>query len=392
MRQNTPRGKILLIGPTPPPFQGVAVLTHSLLQSSLSDNFSLFHLDTSDRRPMSKAERLNLGNVYLALLHGFKCLWTLFWHRPDVVYVPISQGALGFLRDSLFMVPARWFGAKLVVHLHGGAFDLFYDNASPLTKIMLRFCMRRVDVGIVLCEKFRGIFGDLLPPERVVIIENGLPDEFGDREPSSFLFANDKLRVVYLGTMMQSKGFVDLVHSAPTVLQQFPNVKFVLVGDGSGFPEFVSAQAWVTEHGLKEHVEFVGPKWGEDKKQLLLSSDIFCFPRRAPSEGQPLVILEAMAAGLPLVTTRYAADESTLGEKGALYAKANDPEDLAAQLITLLRDQALRAEIGLRNRQRFLTRYTMECFAQNLGRVFYEVLGVKHAAPILTRQAKADWQ
>src|SRR5262249_39568231 len=149
-------------------------------------------------------------------------------YRPDIVYLPISQNALAFLRDSLFMVPAPWFGAKLIIHLHGGAFDRFYQNANVLTKLLIRFCLHRVDLGIVLSEKFKGIFGTLLPAERVAIVENGLSDEFRDQDCASRPMTRDKLRVVFLGTMMDAKGFADLVHAVPFVIRKVPDVEVVL--------------------------------------------------------------------------------------------------------------------------------------------------------------------
>ena len=380
---------VLFIGPTPPPYQGISVLTFHLLNSALAHEFCLVHIDTSDRRSMANSEHLDFSNVYLALLHGVRCWWNMLRHRPDVVYLPISQSALGFLRDSLFMVPARWFGAKLVIHLNGGAFARFYENAGALTRSMIRFCMHRVDLGIVLCEKFKGIFGDLLPAERVAIVENGLPDEFGEPLLSSKSTPRNKLQVVYLGTMMESKGFVDLVHAAPFVVREVPDVEFVLVGDGKGFPEYARAQAWVAERGIEEHVKFVGPKWGEGKKHALFNADIFCFPTWYPYEGQPLVIIEAMSAGLPVVTTRHAANEATLGEEGALYAKIKDPEDLAAQLVKLLKDPERRRQMGARNRQRFVELYTVDSFAANLAAAFNRVLGISSPTPSQAPQPNA---
>lgn len=372
------RPVVLLIGPTPPPFQGVSILTSQLLGSVLAKEFHLLHVDTTDRRSMANSEHLDFRNIYLALLHGVRSWWSMLRYRPDIVYVPISQNALAFLRDGLFMVPARWCGAKLIIHLHGGAFDRFYQNAGVLTKSAVRFCLRRVDLGIVLCEKFKGIFGDLLPAERVAIVENGLPDAFCDQDCSSRPTTPDKLRVLYVGTMMDPKGFSDLVHAVPLVIREVPEVEVLFVGDGTGFAECGQAHAWIAEHGLESHIKFLGPKWGEEKKRALLGADVFCFPPRNLHEGQPLVIIEAMSAGLPIVTTRSGANESMLGEDGALYAKDKDPEDLARHLIELLKDPERRRQMGVRNRQRFVQFYTAGSFAANLGAAFNVALGLSH--------------
>ena len=382
LRWNSPaKPAVVLIGPTPPPHQGVAVLTDYLLHSSLADNFRLIHLDISDRRPMNNSEHIDFMNVYLALMHGLRLWVLLLTERPRIVYVPVSQNALGFLRDSLFMIPARWLRARLVIHLHGGAFDRFYGSTNYFIRMLVRFCLSRVDLAVVLNEKFRGIFGELLSSSRITVVENGMVDEFADSGPVRHPSETDRLRVLFLSTLVESKGFVDLLHAVPAILSQVPEVDFILVGDGTGYPEFEKARAWVAERGLQDHVEFLGPKWGEEKNRILLGADVFAFPTWYPYEGQPCVVIEAMAAGLPIVTTRHAAIESTLGETGALYVRPRDPDDLAAQLISLLKDPDLRAAMGQKNRRRFLQRYTVDVFAGNLASAFRQALGLSAANP-----------
>jgi glycosyltransferase involved in cell wall biosynthesis len=381
---------VLFIGPTPPPLQGVAVTTDCLLHSSLADHFRLIHLDTADRRPMDNSGRVDLRNIYLALLHGLRFLKLLISRRPQIVYVPIAQNTLGFLRDSLFMIPARWLGGRLVVHLHGGGFPQFYESANPLTRLLVRWCLSRVDLAIVLHEKFRNIFGDLVPLSRVAVVENGIVDEFADSTTSRDRPEAKRLRVLFLSILVESKGFVDLVHAVPAVMSQVPQVEFIFVGDGTGYPEFERARTWVAERGLQDHVRFVGPKWGPEKNQAFLDADVLAFPTWYPYEGQPRVIIEAMSAALSVVTTRYAAIEDTLGEDGALYARLRDPEDLALQLVTLLKDPERRAAIGRHNRMRFLELYTVDKFATNLGAAFNQALGVAPQSPGQLLEARAE--
>jgi glycosyltransferase involved in cell wall biosynthesis len=339
---------------------------------------------------MDNSGHLDLRNVYLALAHGIRFGTLLITERPSIVYVPIAQNTLGFLRDSLFMIPARWVGARLVIHLHGGGFSQFHESTNSLVRLLVRLCLSRVDLAIVLHEKFRGIFGNLLPPSRVTVVENGIVDEFANASTGRQQSKTERLRVLFLSLLVESKGFVDLVHAVPTVLSQVPDVEFVFVGDGTGYPEFERARAWAEERGLQDHVKFVGPKWGPAKNQALLDADVLAFPTWYPYEGQPRVVIEAMSAGLPVVSTRHAAIEDTLGENGALYARPRDPEDLAVQLITLLKDPARRATMGRQNRLHFLECYTVDKFAANLGAAFNQALGVAPQAPGQFLQARAE--
>jgi glycosyltransferase involved in cell wall biosynthesis len=340
---------------------------------------------------MDNSGRFDFKNVYLALVHGVRCWMLLITERPDIVYVPISQNTLGFLRDSLFIIPARWLGARLVIHLHGGGFGQFYKLANSFVRMLMRFCLSRVDLAIVLHEKFRDIFGTLLPPSRITVVENGIVDDFADTGAVRHFSKTERLRVLFISILVESKGFVDLLHAVPAVLSQIPEVEFIFVGDGTGYPEFERACAWVAERGLQDNVKFLGPRWGEEKNRALLDADVLAFPTWYPYEGQPRVVIEAMAAGLPIVTTRHAAIENTLAEDGGLYARLRDPEDLAVQLITLLKDPTLRATMGHQNRLRFLKCYTVDRFATNLGAAFNQVLGAtpKIAGQILRAKAES---
>src|SRR5690606_2009529 len=98
-----PRCRILVVGPTPPPLHGVAVVTRNLLESELAQRYDLVHVDTRDGRGVANIGRLDVGNVWRAGLHAGRFLSALLRTRPDAVYMPVAQNTLGFLRDALFM-------------------------------------------------------------------------------------------------------------------------------------------------------------------------------------------------------------------------------------------------------------------------------------------------
>jgi glycosyltransferase involved in cell wall biosynthesis len=80
---------------------------------------------------------------------------------------------------------------------------------------------------------------------------------------------------------------------------------------------------------IDSYVKFLGPRTGDEKIRIFQESDVFAFPTWYPLEGQPVAILEAMAAGLPVVTTRHATIPDILGEDGALCVNKQDPVDIA---------------------------------------------------------------
>lgn len=353
------------------------MVTAHVLSSNLNSQWRVFHLDTSDRRELSNIGRFDFQNIFLALQHAFQFYGLCLARRPDVIYMPIAAMTLGFLRDSLFLVPARLLGLNVVLHSHGGYIDTQYAKANRFLRWLMRFCIGQATLAIVLGEAFRSSLDGMISPERIRIVPLGIPADIYDAARSNpLLRSNPKKRVLYLGTLVESKGFFDVIRAVPRVLEKTTDVEFLFVGDYS-HPEGHAAREWVRQHGLEPHVKFLGPKLGAEKTQALLQSDVLAFPTWYPLEGQPVVILEAMAAGLPLLTTRHATIPDVLGDDGAVYVKPGDPSDIADKLYLLLSDDRLREAIGRRNLDRYTSRHTLSHFGQNLQSVLEEALSIK---------------
>lgn len=370
--------RVLIIGPTPPPAHGISVLTELLLRSNLNQSFEVIHLDTADRRTLDNVGRFEIRNVTLALYHGARFLWLLLWKRPSVVYVPVSESRLGFLRDSLFLLPSRFLGIPVVLHLHGGYLDTLYAERSPVFQWLMRLCFRHTARAIVLSDSFRGKFAGLVEVDRVRVVYNGIPQTIYEACKNKYRAARGAapVTVLFLGVLVESKGFFDLLRAVPYVLKQTTDVRFVLVGDTS-FPEARQAMEWVNQHSLDPYISFLGPQTGNEKTRIFQESDVFAFPTWYPLEGQPVAMIEAMAAGLPVLTTRHATIPDILGEDGAFYVNKQDPADIAAKLLQLLNDESIRKSMGLKNQNRFLQHHTADKFAESVVRVLRQALCVQ---------------
>ena len=98
---------IILVGPLPPPIHGVTISTERLLNSELSKKFKLIHLDTSDHRTVDNIGAFDFTNIWLALKSYFVLIYYCLKYRPKIVYIPISQTYLGFMRDSFYIMAPR---------------------------------------------------------------------------------------------------------------------------------------------------------------------------------------------------------------------------------------------------------------------------------------------
>ncbi len=361
-----PRRALIVIGPTPPPVHGMTTYTAMLLRSPvLAASYRVLHVDTSDRRTLENMGRLDLTNVRLALAHAATCARLLRRERPDVVLVFVSQNAWAYLRDAVFMALAHGYGCRVVTQLHGGHFGEFYRQAHPVVQLLVRRTSRWVAAATVLGEGLRSIYRGLVPEERVRVVPNGVEDPF-EGQPPERAPHGPPLRVTYLGTLHRPKGILEVVEAARLLEQAGEPFRFRLAG---GWLEPADEAAGRAAAEGVASVEFVGVVEGEAKRRLLAESDVVVLPSAYPYEGQPLVILEAMAAGLPVIATPRAAipDMVVDGVTGVLIPE-KDSAAVAGALRRLAADPAARLRMGKAARARYEAAFTAEaCVARLVG-------------------------
>jgi len=371
------RPTVLIIGPSPPPYNGMSVATE-MLTKAMDGKISCVRLDTADRRSLSKMGKFDVANVVLAGYHGLKYLWLLLTRRPEIVYVQIAQNNLGFLRDCLFLIPARLIGKNVVVHLNGGYFGKFYKDASSVMRGIIRFALRRTARAVVLGDSLSDLFDGIIPRERVRVVPNGLEDKFAAwRNDAS---NGHRSTVLFLSTLMEEKGALDVLRALPAAKERVPDIRVVFAGEWFRRSDREKAEQLVRDLHLESQVEFPGAVCGPFKYELLKSADIFVLPTAYPFEGHPFVILEAMSAGLPIISTKRACIPETVrdGIEGFLL-DCGDTDALAERMARLIGDERLRRQMGRASRERFLEQYTLDRFAERMRSVFAEVLGREHS-------------
>jgi glycosyltransferase involved in cell wall biosynthesis len=204
------------------------------------------------------------------------------------------------------------------------------------------------------------MFEGLVPPERIVAVPNGTPD-IG----RSITRDEAPLTVLFLSNLRRRKGVAQAVDAAVKVAAAEPDARFLFVGDWDD-PE-LEIELHERASAAQERIRFLPPVNGRAKDRLLGSSSIFLFPPVEP-EGHPRVVLEAMSAGLPVVTTARGAIAETVADGETGYVLDHpDPPRLAECLVRLLRDDALRTTMGRASRERYLTLFTQEAADRRLA-------------------------
>lgn len=343
-RQQTDR--TLLIGPMPPPITGQSV-AFSLLAEELTKTRPVQTVNLSELAGR-RDQKFSLARTFQILRLGASILGSM--RHVSVVYVTIAQSRLGFLRDALFILVARMWRRPVIGHLHGGNYARYYDSEWPLMRLLIRSTLRRIERLIVLSDRLRSDFAFLGPDfaSRLRSIPNAslIPVARPRKAPKR------ELRLLYLSNLLVEKGYLDCVDALPHMLRLLPDFRITLVLVGQpllGQDEYDTVTEMETalrKHvrylELEDAVEFAGVIEGEAKQALLDTAHVHLLPTYYQNEGQPITVIEALAAGLPSVTTpwRGIVDLIEDGRTGILVPPRN-PLAIAEAVAGLCNDAEL---------------------------------------------------
>lgn len=295
--------------------------------------------------------------------------------KPELVYIPVASNFLPYLRDGLFILTASYFSnAKIVIHLHEGDYfrKEFYANSNSSVKHFIKKSLSKVHTAIVLSERLKFVFEGLV--NNVEVCPGGINKELIAKTNSS----KDKTVISFLGNLLESKGVLDLLNAAELVLKKHNSAEFYFIGGWSKKEGNTKekAEKIIKEKNLEGNVKFTGIVPEDIKEKILNHTDIFVFPTWYKHEGFPAVILEAMSASCPVISTKDTGAIPDLvkdNESGILIDK-NNPQQIASAIIKLIENPVLAKEMGLKGRELYSRFFTMDISIDTIIGIFNKTL------------------
>ena len=362
--------RFLLVGPLPPPIHGEA-LAFEMLCGALAERghdcwtVNVHGKDSSCLGRFTLKRSMEIPRLFARFVRGL-----IARHRR--VYVTLSRSRAGFLRDLLMIWSAWSCGCRLVVHVHGGNYGVFYGAQPRFWRFLIRRTLRRVHRIILLSERLRGMFDfDPALQGRLTVVWNGLSFVPNAGPRGRRLDGRRPVRLLFLSNLHQSKGYFDVLE-AVAALRRTTAIPLEAVFAGSFLPSVddpapmspAEAEArfheYVAAHGLGNIVRYAGPVVGSAKRRLLETSDVFVLPTRYFTEGQPLAVIEAMAHGCVVIATDYRAipDLVVDGVTGVLIDHGR-PDRIAAAVRGLVADPDRYRSMSRAAVERYEKRLTM---------------------------------
>ena len=382
-------------------FGGAAKIILRLAQTMKAEGWQVDLLTTN---PVFReaAAQLDIGVVSLDVIRReIRPWWDLrglvrlykFLRRERYLVVHTHTSKAGFVGRL-----AAWLAAvPVILHTaHGFAFHERSPRATrafycTLERLASRWCDRIVSVS-EFHHRWALMLG-ICGPNKIGAIANGIARQSPNLPPSAVALRRSlatlpsDLIVLTTGRLAQEKGLEYLIEAASLLRCSRPAFRFVLAGDG---PLRGQLQALAESLGVNRRVEFLG--YREDIPNLLAACDLVVLP--SLREGLSIALLEAMAAGKPIITTQIGSNMAVASQADmALLVPPGDPQALCAAILRCGRNPALRARLGTNARLLFERRYTEERMLNSYRKLYFDLVKEKCPAcmPVVAHESKVGF-
>ena len=391
--------KLLVFAHTPPPHHGQSYMVQLMLAGLGSDyrqkkpavpsplGVECYHVNARFSRGLADVGEFQGVKIFLIFWFCLQAVWVRFRYGvTNFYYVPAPGKRVALYRDWLVMLLCRPFFKNIILHWHAAGLAKWLETATTIASRTVTYrLVRPVELSIVL-SRYNVADAEKLLSHRVCVVNNGIPDPCPDfentvlpRRRERFLaraqaLAGDSaaapitVQILFLAHCTREKGLFAAAEAVLLVNRQLAarglplNLKLTTAGNfvtPEEQAEFDRFRKNPEVAGSLEHLGFVS---GAQKEQLLRTSDLFLFPTRYLGENQPVNLIEAMAFGLPIVTTRWRSLPEMLPPDYPGLVDDQDPEKIAAAILKILTTKSSQAA-----RDNFTARFTLERHLDDLA-------------------------
>jgi len=358
---------VLLLGPHRAAVSGVSTHLNLLMDSTLADEYDIVHFQVGsegrDEGAIGKLLRLAVSPFFLAA--------SIVFRHVSIVHLNTSLNPKAYWRDLMYLFVAKALGARVVYQVHGGQLPRKFFAKSRLLTSFLRWTLGLPDVVVVLAQVELRAYREFIPGQQVVVLPNGIDCRPFSGVPTVRSDPARPLQLVYIGRVAREKGLYETLQGLRLAHELGVDTRLVVAGSGG---EEARLRRYAQALGIGARVCFVGPVFGNDKVKLLSGADVMVLP--SYSEGLPYALLEAMAAGVPVIATPVGAipDVASDGTHGFLVPP-RDGKAIAEALAILAGDREKLSWMSRACRRRIRAAFSIERLAQELSFHYARLIG-----------------
>lgn len=375
-----------------------------------------YHVNARVSKELEDIGGIRIGKLFLLFGYCLQAIWCRFRYGVTTMYyIPAPGKRSALYRDWLVMLLCRPFYKKIILHWHAAGLGKWLEtNVQITTRALTYHRLRDADLSIVL-SRYNRADAEKLLPKQIRVVSNGIPDPCPDFAETILprrrarLLARMKLhscqaleknelensggdpeifKVLYLAHCTREKGLFDSMKGVILANQKLADahsplsMRLVVAGNFVTEEERAEFNRIVATAEGSRSVQLLGFVSGEQKAGALRDADFFCFPTFYQNENQPVNLIEAMAYGLPILTTRWRSIPELFPADYRGLVDICSPEQIADVLIA-----ALTAETAESFREIFLHQFNLEQYLAALADAFRSVeSGVFASNPTLQSQ------
>ena len=360
---------ILVIGQLPPPFHGSNVMTKYFCSTLEELGYSISIAEKTFSTTIDEVEKFTLKKIARAPIVLLKIIRKIVNTKMDLCFYFISIKPPSFYIDSFLMFLLKITNNNTVLYIHGKGFK---SNSKKyyLMKWILKSSIFTHPLGaFVLGDKLKDDVDFFIDKKNLFRLNNCIPEDKNNIY-EKFVKKHSGgrgIQILYLSNLVPAKGPVEFIEMAKILSEKLTTVRFVIAGAAQSSAFSKELNRLITAYNLKDRVEMVGAVYGEEKEKLFLGSDIFVFPSYYDLEAFPLVNIEAMRAGLPIITSNEGCiSEAVIHGMNGYIIDPHNPFEIAEFVLKLINNVELRKNMSANSRIIYEENYTSKKYKKRL--------------------------
>lgn len=364
---------VLALVQLPPPVHGAAAVNKDVVTSEvLNGAFRIVVVPVQLSTSMDDIGTFGLKKFQAVIRNIIKTAAALWRDRPTFVYFTIPPHGGGFYANLPLVLLAKLFRTPLLYHFHSKGISMAAER-SVIYSWFFTWAMNGANV-IFLAERLCSDGAKFLLKAKVFLLPNAVvagPIPTYDEN-------HDGRHILFLSNLVVTKGPLIVLDAMAILYERGVPFRASFAGAPRGALTREKFETAIKSRHLEEMVRYLGPVDQAEKNSLLHSADMLVFPTFYPNEAFPLVVLEAMSAGLAVVATPEGAIPDMLrdGETGILVPHHN-PEMLADALQLLLEDRELCRRMGLKGWEVVNREYSYDAYHQSMKKIWTSLIEKK---------------
>lgn len=268
----------------------------------------------------------------------FKFIIKILTDPPDIIHINPSLNFKSFIRDGLFVYFSKTRKIKVIIFFRGWE-KAFEKRIKGVLKLFFNLTYKKADCFLVLASDFKETLGNwhITKPIHIstTTVNESLLKDFSISKRLQRLHQAKPIRVLFLSRLERKKGVLETIEAIRILLDKKINISLSIAGDGRLSSEIDN---YIALQGLKTQITMLGDVRNNEKIKAFTAHDIYCFPTYY-DEGMPNSVLEAMAFGLPVITTPTGGTKDFFinGKMGYLCKEAT-PVEIADNLLKTIVD------------------------------------------------------